>query len=144
MSRRWWTARRRRSGTRCRVVFARWLFWLAGVYGLLVVLPMYLMEEQIGRDAPPPITHPEFFYGFLGVVAAWQVAFLVIGQDPVRYRWLMIPAVLEKFTFAAAVVVLFAQGRLSGVMFDAGMVDLVLGVLFLVAFWRLAPRGGAV
>jgi hypothetical protein len=126
------------------VVFARWLFQVAGVYGLLVVLPMYLMEEQIGRDAPPPITHPEFFYGFVGVVTAWQVAFLVIGQDPVRYRWFMIPAVLEKFTFVAAAIVLFAQGRLSPMMFGAGMVDLVFGVLFLVAFWRLAPRGGVV
>ena len=37
------------------------------------------MEARVGRDYPPAITHPEYFYGFLGVAAAWQVAFLVIA-----------------------------------------------------------------
>ena len=39
--------------------FARRVFMVAGVYGLIVLLPQYSMEAQIGRDYPPPITHPE-------------------------------------------------------------------------------------
>ena len=50
------------------------LFWFAGIYGLLVLAPQYLMERHIGIDFPPEITHPEYFYGFVGVTLAWQVS----------------------------------------------------------------------
>jgi hypothetical protein len=36
--------------------FARRIFLIAGVYGLVVLLPMYFLEEKNGRDFPPPIT----------------------------------------------------------------------------------------
>jgi hypothetical protein len=121
--------------------FARWVFRIAGVYGLLVMLPQYFLEGQIGRDYPPPITHPEQFYGFVGVVVAWQVAFLVIAQDPARYRTMMLPAVLEKATFGVAVLVLFLQQRVAAVFVGFAAVDLVLGVLFLTAWWRCRLRG---
>jgi hypothetical protein len=42
---------------------ARWVFLLAGVSGVLIVAPMYFLEAQIGRDQPPPVNHPEFYYG---------------------------------------------------------------------------------
>ena len=41
--------------------FAKWLFAIAGIYGLLVVAPLYWREEQITHDYPPAITHPEYF-----------------------------------------------------------------------------------
>jgi hypothetical protein len=116
--------------------FARWVFRLAGIYGLIVLLPQYFMEERIGRDDPPPITHPEHFYAFLGVAVAWQVAFLVIAQDPVRFRPMMIPAILEKSGFAIAAPILFIQRRVSGVVLAFGIMDLILGLLFLAAFQR--------
>src|SRR5262245_17918 len=100
--------------------FARWVFRIAGIYGLAVLAPQYCLEAQVGRDYPPPVTHPEFFYGFLGVAVAWQVAFLLIARDPARYRPLMIPAVLEKVTFGIAVLVLFAQQRVAGVLLVFG------------------------
>jgi hypothetical protein len=116
------------------MTFARRVFRCAGIYGLIVLPPQYFLEARIGQDAPPPITHPEFFYGFLGVAIAWQVAFLIIAQDPPRYRPLMLAGVIEKFSFAAAVATLFAQGRAAvAVMMFAG-IDLVLGVLFLAAW----------
>lgn len=121
------------------MVFARWVFGVAGVYGLAVLLPQYFFEEKVGRDFPPPVTHPEFFYGFVGVALAWQVAFLVIARDPVRYRPLMPVAVLEKLGFGVAAVVLFAQQRLAAAPLAFGVIDLVLGVLFVAAYLRLAP-----
>jgi hypothetical protein len=124
------------------MAFAGCTFQFAGIYGLLVLVPMYFLEGRIGRDAPPPITHPEFFYGFLGVAAAWQVAFLVIARDTVRFRPLMIPAVLEKATYGIAAVALFVGGRLTGVMLASGLIDLALGVLFLIAYLRTAPSPG--
>ncbi len=116
---------------------ARRLFLIAGVYGLAVLLPPFFLETRVGRDDPPAVTHPEFFYGFLGVAAAWQIAFLVIATDPVRYRPLMIPSALAKLSFAGAVAVLYWQERLSGVIVGFAAVDFVLGVLFVMAYRRL-------
>lgn len=45
---------------RQRDVFARRVFAVAGWYWLVVMLPQYFLEEgRIGKDYPPPITHPE-------------------------------------------------------------------------------------
>jgi hypothetical protein len=115
--------------------FARWVFAIAGVYGLIVLTPFYFLEDQIGRDNPPAITHPEYFYGFIGIALAWQIAFLVIAMDPLRYRLLMIPSILEKAAFAVSVPLLFAQGRVAGPVVAFSMVDATLGILFLAAFW---------
>lgn len=127
---------------RHEMVFARRTFLIAGVYGLLVLVPMYFLEGRIGRDTPPPITHPEYFYGFLGVAVAWQVAFLVIARDPVRFRSLMLPAVLEKASFGLPVIALWLGSRLAAPMLAAGLIDLGLGVLFVVAYLRTpeSPR----
>jgi hypothetical protein len=122
------------------MVFARWVFRIAGVYGLLAILPMYFLEDRIGRDQPPAITHPEFFYGFLGVTLAWQVAFLVISGDPVRFRPLMIPAVVEKATFVIAVLLLYRSGRVASATLVLGSFDLILGILFGIAFLRTAEK----
>ena len=114
--------------------FARWVFSVAGIYGLLVLLPQYFMEEKIGQDYPPPLTHPEHFYGFIGVALAWQVVFLIIGRDPVRFRLLMIPAVLEKLAFGVPAWVLYTQGRVAPAIVLFGSVDLLLATFFIAAF----------
>ena len=79
-----------------KMIFARRVFLIAGVFGLLALLPLYFLEGRIGRDQPPAITHPEYFYGFVGVAATWRAASPVIARDPARFRPLMIPAILEK------------------------------------------------
>lgn len=116
--------------------FARWVFLLAGFYGVAIVLPQFFLENQVGRDFPPPITHPEYFYGFAGVALAWQVAFLEIARDPVRYRPMMLAGILEKTTFGIATIMLFLEERLALPMLLFGLIDLLLGALFLVAWWK--------
>jgi hypothetical protein len=116
------------------MTIARRVFLVAGIYGILVLLPQYFMEARVGRDFPPPITHPEHFYGFIGVALAWQVLFLLIASDPVRLRPAMIPAVLEKVTFGGACAVLYLQGRLSPYVLAAGMIDLLLAALFVISY----------
>lgn len=118
--------------------FARRVFLAAAVYGFIVLLPQYFLEGRIGRDFPPPITHPEQFYGFIGVALAWQVAFLIIASDVRRHKPLMIPAVLEKLAFGGAVVVLFALGRVAPAVLAAGGIDLVFAVAFAAAY-RATP-----
>jgi hypothetical protein len=122
--------------------FARWVYRIAGIYGILAVAPMYFYEERLGRDMPPPLNHPEFYYGFAGVTLAWQIAFLVISLDPVRYRLLMLPAIFEKFSFVVAAIVLLIQHRIPLPIFTGAMLDLVLGTLFAASFLATAPRDG--
>ncbi|HWA16736.1 MAG TPA: hypothetical protein VG817_09890 [Gemmatimonadales bacterium] len=119
--------------------FARRIFTFAAIYGLLILTPQYFLEKRIGQDFPPPITHPEHFYGFVGVALAWQVMFLVIARDPVRYRLAMLPAILEKATFGIAAIVLYLQHRIPVSSLVPGLFDLVLGTLFVLAY-RGTPR----
>lgn len=120
--------------------FARYLFLIAGVYGLLALLPQYFLEEKNGRDYPPVITHPEYYYGFIGVAVAWQILFLLLARDPVRYRLMMIPAVIEKASFGIAAVVLYSQNRIPALMFGGGLIDLLLGALFVAAYFKTGNR----
>src|SRR5450631_1495670 len=92
--------------------FAKVVFWVAAIWGILVLTPLYFMFDLIGRQDPPPITHPAFYYGFVGTAIVWQFAFIVIARDPDRFRMMIIPAVLEKFGNCATLFVLFAQHRL--------------------------------
>jgi hypothetical protein len=114
--------------------FAKRVFLVAGIYGVVALLPQYFMEAKLGRDFPPPLTHPEHFYGFIGVALAWQFAFLLIARDVRRYRLFMLPAALEKLAFGTAVLVLYAQGQIALFVAGAGVIDLLLAAFFVVAF----------
>ena len=113
--------------------FARIVFWIAGIWGVLIITPLYFMFDVISRNDPPPITHPGFFYGFASAALAWQIAFFFIAKDPTRYRPLIIPSIFEKLSYGVAVVILVLQGRMhrSDLMF--GVVDLLLGAMFVLS-----------
>lgn len=116
--------------------FARITFRMAAIWGVLVIAPLYFMFNLIGRQDPPPITHPAFFYGFVGVTLAWQIAFFIIASDPVRYRPLMIPAMIEKFSYALAVFVLVSQGRMRSSDLVFAGTDFLLGILFVASYMK--------
>lgn len=119
--------------------FAKIVFFVAGIEGLLILSPMYFLENKIGRDAPPPIAHAEYFYGFVGVAVAWQVLFLVLATDPVRYRPMILPSILEKVAWGVALIVLRLQGRLALSTFAIGFVDWIFAFLFLAAYFTAKP-----
>lgn len=116
---------------------ARRIFFWAAVYGVIVILPQYFLEQRIGLDYPPAITHPEHFYGFLGTALAWQIAFFIIAGDVVRYRLLMLPAALEKILFALSVFALYFQGRVPPLTLGFASLDLGLAALFLWSYFAL-------
>jgi hypothetical protein len=122
--------------------FSRYVFAIAGIYGLISLVPMYFLEGQIGRDSPPAITHVEYFYGFLGVGVAWQILFLIVARDPLRLRPIIPAAVVEKFSFGIACWILFFQNRLPPPVLGFACIDLVLGTLFAAACWRLGGEKG--
>jgi hypothetical protein len=117
--------------------FARIVFRVAGVWGVLLVAPLYFIFDTIGQQDPPPITHPAFYYGFVGVALAWQVTFFIIASDPVRFRPIMIPSILEKIGYGGAVVVLYLQDRMHGQDLAFGVADLVFAALFFAVWWRI-------
>jgi hypothetical protein len=116
------------------------VFLISGIYGLIVLVPQYFTEVKTGRDHPPAITHSEFYYGFLGVAISWQIAFLFISRDPLRYRPMMIPSILEKITFGVAVVFLFLQQRTSSMTLTFAIVDLIFAAVFTLVYLRTAPN----
>ena len=116
--------------------FAKVVFLVAGVYGLIVMAPQYFLEAKNGRDFPPAINHPEFYYGFIGIGVAWQVLFLFLSRDPVRYRPMMIPSMLEKASFFIAAVVLYLQQRIAVMTLGLAMVDATLLILFVISYLK--------
>lgn len=109
---------------------AGWVFRVAGLYGIVVVAPMFFMERQMA----PGAVHPVFFYAWVGVDLAWQILFLVLSTDPTRYRPMMPVCVLVKAAAVIAIPWLYVVGRVGGIWLGAAAVDLVLAVLFLAAY----------
>src|SRR5215510_11916456 len=122
--------------------FAKVVFVVAGIWGLAVLPPFYWLVDITGRRYDVPTQYPHFFYGFMSITLAWQIAFLVIGSDPARFRPLMIPSMLEKFGYVVTLSVLYARGRVPWADAQALVPDLILGLLFVAAFLktRVASR----
>ena len=114
--------------------FAKYVFSIAGVWGIAVLTPFYWLVDVTGRRYAPPTEYPHFFYGFFAITMAWQFAFLVIGSNPIRFRPLMVPSMFEKFSYVVTLVLLYNQARISAADFRAAIPDVILGILFVVAF----------
>lgn len=114
--------------------FAQRVFLAAGVFGVVVLTPWFFLESFWGRQFPPPVTHPEFFYGFTGAVLVWQLVYLLISRDPARYRPMMPLAILAKASFGIAVFVLLALGRVPTFPALGVTIDLVFAALFAYAY----------
>jgi hypothetical protein len=127
------------------MAFARWLFRIAGVYGLLAIVPLYFAADKYMPVVGTPVLRSGFvfYYGFLGVAVAWQVTFLVIAHDPLRFRPLMLPAVIEKLGFFVPTTALFFLGHAREDLLAAGIIDGIFGVLFIVAWYRLPATSPA-
>lgn len=119
--------------------FASTVFRAAAVWGLLVLVPLFFMFDGRGVTGNPPFTYLQAYFGFLCVTLAWQLGFWIIGSDPVRFRPLMIPAMVEKFGFVLALAVLYVQGRVGPSEVLPAVPDFVLGALFVAAYVRTRP-----
>lgn len=117
--------------------FAKITYWVAALYGILVLLPGFFLEGQFNRTSPPAVTHPEFYYGFYGSALVWQFAFILIARDPVRYRPLMLVSVLEKASFLVACLLLWSSGRMGMIgPFYGSLIDGVWMILFAISWLR--------
>ena len=109
--------------------FARWSFWLAGIYGLVVLLPLY--------GQAPLNAASLWMFGFAGAAAATQLAYLLIGSDPLRYRMVIPVGIVSKLSFFIPVALLYRHGEVPGMLMGFALGDLALVGLFTVNFIRL-------
>jgi hypothetical protein len=123
--------------TAIRIAIARWIFIIAGAYGVPAMGSWFLITPKIVWQAPSQ--QPEIYYGFAGLALAWQVVFLLIAFDPRRYRPLMlISAFGEKFLFSGMLVVLMLRHIARPHWRPFAAIDFVLGVAFLLAYFLTA------
>jgi hypothetical protein len=125
------------------ITFARRLFLAAGIYGVAVIAPMFFLEKQIGAYSPPSVTHPEFFYGFVCTAFAWQIVYLMMWRNPLRFRPMLIPAIMGKTGFGISVLILFMLQRLPAVGVVLPSIDLLLASLFVWAYVALGRHAAA-
>jgi len=117
-----------------RTIFAKRVFQIAGIWGIAIIAFAYGAYFFGGEAWSVYTSHPQYVHGFFLVTLAWQVAFLLIATDPVRYRLLMLAAMLEKFPFTIATLLLYAAGDVPVEVLVAGLIDAVFGVLFSIAY----------
>lgn len=108
---------------------ARYIFLVAGIFGLLSTIPLIFAEKLM------VVRQPEFYYGFVFLDICWQVLYLFLSSNPARCRPIMIPAFLAKGSGTVSLSWLYLQGRVSIQWCVIGIVDGVFAVLFLIAFW---------
>ena len=48
--------------------FAKWVLLLAGIFGVLSLLPLYFTE----KSSAPNLLYPVFYYGFIGIDMVWR------------------------------------------------------------------------
>jgi hypothetical protein len=116
--------------------FARVVYRIAAIWGFVSLPPLYFLRTRLAELAPPALTHAEFYFGFIGLALLWQIVFVLISNDPMRYHPLILLTVLEKLVYSVPVVILYAMGELSQSMLASALVDPVLGALFAIAYVR--------
>ena len=124
-------------------MFAKRVFQIAGIWGLVIIPLGYAAYFFGGEESAVYTNHPEYVHGFFLVTLPWQVAFLIIATDPVRYRLLMLAAMLEKFPFTLATILLYAAGSIPVSALVIGLIDGALGVAFAVAYVVTNQSGAA-
>jgi hypothetical protein len=111
------------------VKFAKIVFRIAG--------------DEINRRFPPPITHPQYYYGFVALAWVFQLVFFVIAGDPVRFRPLIIPSIFEKAGFVITCLVLLLRGGITPGEASGAAADLLLGILFICAFFTTRTKSSS-
>lgn len=123
--------------------FAKIVFRIAGVWGIVVLTPLFFAADEINRRFPPPITHPQYYYGFVALAWVFQLVFFVIAGDPIRFRPLIIPSIFEKAGFVITCLVLLLRGGITPGEASGAAADLLLGILFICAFFTTRTKSSS-
>lgn len=120
------------------MTFAKWVFTLGGIWGVLIIGPLFFLEGVIAGQTGP-VSHPDMYYGFVASTFAWQLGYLTIGRDPARFRPFMLLGALGKVIYFGATWALFLQGRIPITVPVVASPDILLAVLFVIAWFKTRP-----
>jgi len=118
--------------------FTRIVFCIAATYGFILLIPMYFLMNRIGQEAPPAISPPEFYYGFVGVTLLWQCVFVLIALDPLRFQAVIPIAILEKICYTVPVLILYSMGKVQLNILGTALADPIFAIIFIIAYFRLS------
>ena len=120
---------------------ARWVFLIAGILGLLPVVPvvynLFLSEPEL---VPELASMGLLFYVFLIQYACWRILYIFLARDPLRYRPLMILAFFVEVSVPFNSVWLYFYGFRFWIV--RTVAALVFALLFLAAFWLVGREPG--
>jgi hypothetical protein len=119
--------------------FAKVVFAIAGVWGILVLVPFFFLMDLTGRRYAPPSSYPHFFYGFFALALVFQFVFFIIASDPARFRPMIIAAIFEKVTYVTVCAVLYSRGQITLTDASTCFADFILGTLFIRAYLTTRP-----
>jgi hypothetical protein len=120
--------------------FAKIIFAIAGVWGILVLVPFFFLVDLMGRKYAPPSSYPHFFYGFFALALVFQFVFFIIASDPARFRPMIIASILEKVSYVAVCAVLYSRGQITLTDASTCFADCILGILFVFAYFATRPK----
>ncbi|HET6970000.1 MAG TPA: hypothetical protein VFH92_02645 [Phenylobacterium sp.] len=121
------------------MTFARRVFTWAAIFGFVMIAPLFVAEGLVERLLRHALTQPQWYYAFAEVALGFQVVYLLIGRDPVRYRPLMPVCAITKFGFGVTIWTLAGLGRTDPFLGIAATPDLFWAGAFLLAY-RATPR----
>lgn len=110
--------------------FTRRVLIAAAIYGFIGGATLYF--------APAPDPHRLLYFAFAGIALVFQGVFLVIARDPRRYAAFLPLCIFEKLSFAIPALAFAARGQAEMTMALGGAADMLLAVLFLIAWRRMA------
>lgn len=123
--------------------FAKRIFQVAAGWGFFILTLGYGAYLLGIEGATIDTDRPELIHGFFLITLAFQVVFLIIASDPVRYRIFMLAAMIEKFPFTLVSILLFMNGQAPAVAAVLGLIDGALGLLFVIAYFLTGKETGA-
>lgn len=117
----------------------RWVFAGAGVYGLLLAIP-FSFQAIVSSEGVLPNGSGAGMFLLASILQhiVWQIGYLIISRDPVRYRLFMIPAILSMTIGALGSVWVYAYGITIGI--PLAFINVLFALLFIFVYWRLGWR----
>lgn len=117
------------------------LFWIASLYDgvlgvLFLVAPAWLFA-QLNVAPPNHVAYVQFPAALLIIFA---LIFARIARDPVGHRDQIIYGILLKAAYCGLAFYYWATSEIPWIWKPFACIDLVMGVLFVVAHFRLAVR----
>ena len=113
--------------------FAKWILVLAGMVGMISLFPLYFKEHTIAPD----LMYPVFYYGFISINIIWQLMYIYISHDPVKFRPIIFFGFMVKIIGAISIFFLIIQDRAEYWWIAIALVDFIFSILFLVSFFVL-------